>query len=147
MNKAFVKEPELGDGRCPRCNAPGLPVGPETLREFVPAELLSQITESAYFCPFERCDVAYFDLFERTIEQARLIRPVYPKDPAAPICGCFGLTESDIREDIDEGSVTRVRSIIDRSKTPAAQCVKLSPTGRCCVPEVQRCYMRLRGEK
>lgn len=146
MNKAFTKEPELGDGRCPRCNSPGLPVGPETLQEFVPADLLSQITASAYFCPFERCAVAYFDLFERAIEHTRLLRPIYPKDPAAPICGCFGLTESDIREDIDEGGVKRVRSIVDRSKTPEAHCARLSPTGRCCVPEVQRCYMQLRGK-
>lgn len=147
MNKAFMKEPEAGDARCPRCNSTGLSVGPETLREYVPAELLPSLTESAYFCPFERCDVAYFDLFERAIEHSRLLRPVYPKDPSAPVCGCFGLTEDDIREDIDEGVVTRVRSVVDRSKTPAAQCFKLSPSGHCCVPEVQRCYMRLRGGK
>ena len=30
--------------------------------------------------------------------------PVYPKDPDAPICACFGLTRLDIEADVREGT-------------------------------------------
>lgn len=146
MNKAFLKEPEQGDARCPQCHAPGVAVDPGTLPLFVPAAALSRISESAWYCPAERCPVAYFDLFERSVPASELLRPVYPKMPDAPLCGCFGLTEDDIRQDLDEGTVQRVRTVIERSRGPEARCAVNSPTGHSCVSEVQRCYMRLRGQ-
>ena len=36
-----------------------------------------------------------------------LNKPVYPKNPDAPICACFGLTRQDIEQDVSEGVVTR----------------------------------------
>ena len=44
--------------------------------------------------------MAYFDAFERAILSADLTKPVYPKDPDAPICACFGLTRRDIEQDV-----------------------------------------------
>jgi hypothetical protein len=89
--------------------------------------------------------VAYFDQFERTVDIEQLKCPVWPKDPEAPICACFGLTRDDIEADIAAGTVERTRAAIARAKSPEARCMERSPTGRSCVAEVQRYYMKLRG--
>jgi hypothetical protein len=89
--------------------------------------------------------VAYFDIFERTIRTEALRHPVYPKDPQAPICACFGLTADDVEADIAEGGVRRVRAIIDKAKGPEAHCRTAAASGQSCVGEVQRYYMKRRG--
>jgi hypothetical protein len=145
MNKAFVRESDDLGERCPRCNSPGVPVFPETLRAHLSAAQLEGLTASAFFCPFERCDVVYFDLFERTVEQSQLAAPVYPKNPAAPICACFGFCVEEIDEDIRAGGVARTRAAVERARSPEAQCAVKSPAGQSCVAEIQRYYMQHRG--
>lgn len=144
MNKAFVRESDDLGERCPRCNSPGVPVFPETLRAHLSLEQLQTLTDSAFFCPFEKCDVVYFDLFERTIDKSQIGTPVYPKNAAAPICACFGVCVDDIDADIREGVVTRTRAAVERAKSPAAQCATKSPSGKSCVAEIQRYYMQHR---
>ncbi len=88
MNKAFVREPEF-DGRayCPKCGSLGIPVTDVTLDYHVRKDARSRMGDSAWFCDFSRCDVAYFDLFERVASIDDLQSLVYPKDTTAPICG------------------------------------------------------------
>jgi len=145
MNKAFVKEPDGDSGRCPRCDSPGLPVGSETLSAWVPAEHLADLASSAYFCPYAKCSVIYFDAFERVVEHDVVPRPIYPKDPEAPLCGCSGLTMEDIESDLAEGAPTRTRKAIDLAKSAEARCVTLNPGGRPCLSDVQRCYLQRKG--
>jgi hypothetical protein len=147
MNKAFVREPDTTADYCPRCGAQGQPVGREAMRRYVRAEQLRTVSDPAAFCPTPTCAVAYFDGFERTILVGDLAQPVYPKDPDAPICACFGLTRRDIEQDVSEGVVTRVRTILDKSKTPAARCADMSANGQCCVAYVQKYYMQCREGK
>ncbi|HZZ72071.1 MAG TPA: hypothetical protein VFE24_07440 [Pirellulales bacterium] len=143
MNKAFVREPEQsGVAHCPRCGSLGTPVSERTLATHVVSEQIHALGELAFFCPFARCEVAYFDLFERLLTIADLRQPVYPKDAGAPICGCFGLTLDDIDEDLREGAPRRVRALLAKSKSPAADCTAKSASGHCCMPEVQRYYVR-----
>jgi len=145
MNKAFVREPdETGAKRCPRCDAPGLPVGEATLSAQLGDEARQLLAEAGYFCPYPRCEVAYFDAFDRVVPVERLERSVYPKDPTAPLCACFGLTTDDVEQDVREGVVTRVRAIVEKARSPEARCAELSASGQCCVGEVQRYYMRFR---
>jgi hypothetical protein len=145
MNKAFVREPDATDVLCPRCGAAGASTPRSTVESHVPADARRPLAASAYFCPTPTCPVAYFDAFEATVMADALNRAVYPKDPAAPLCPCFGLTLDDIEADIDEGTPTRIRALIAKSKTPAARCEERSPTGRSCIPDVQKCYFKLRG--
>jgi len=145
MNKAFVREPDdHGERYCPRCGSLGVAVSPETAAAHLMAAARGQLGDTSFYCPFARCDVAYFDLFERVVSVDALIDPVYPKDPTAPLCRCFGLTIDDVEEDLRERTVARVRSIVERAKTAEARCHIASPDGRCCVPEVQRYYLRAR---
>jgi hypothetical protein len=144
MNKAFVREPDGTTDYCPRCGSKGEPVGVETLRAFLTDEQLRAITESANFCPSPKCEVVYFDSFERTVLAADMQHPVYPKDPTAPICGCFGLTREDIEQDVQEGGTIRVKA----AKSSAARCRQTAANGKPCIAYVQKYYIQcLNGGK
>ncbi len=147
MNKAFIREPEF-DGRayCPRCGSLGTPVNSAALDHHVQKQARPPMGDSAWFCDFARCDVAYFDLLERSVAVNELRSAVYPKDAASPICSCFGFTLEDIEADVLEGTPTRIRELLAKSKSSEAQCHKLAADGRCCMREVQRLYMRLIAE-
>lgn len=146
MNKAFVREPEdLGRAYCPRCGALGDAVGADVLGRFLTPAAAERLGDVAYFCPAARCDVVYFDPFERLAFTTDLAQPVYPKDRDAPLCGCFGLTEDDIEADLREGTVTRVRELVHQAKSPAADCARRAANGKCCIGEVQRYYMQRKG--
>ena len=143
MNKAFVREPDF-DGRayCPQCGSLGTPVNAATLDAHAQAQFRSQIGDSAWFCEFGACDIAYFDLFDRSIAVSELRSAVYPKDPAAPICACFGFTVDEIEADVRDGTPTRIRQLLAKSQSDNARCPVLAADGRCCMREVQRLYFR-----
>ena len=145
MNKAFLREPDLTDVLCPHCGAAGTSVMRLTFEAHVPAEARRPLAASAYFCPTPSCPVAYFDAFEATVLADALVRPVYPKDSSAPLCPCFGLTLDDVEADVAEPVPRRIRELLAKSKSDAARCEELSPTGRSCIPDVQKCYFKLRS--
>lgn len=145
MNKAFTKETEDPGNRCPKCSAIGTTVYRETLRAHLPAEAIARLADPAFFCPHPLCEVAYFDSFEQTVPVAGLRQPLYPKDPDAPICPCFGLTHDDIAADVEEGGNRRVKALIERARTEPTSCCTKTADGRSCVPAVQRCFLKLRG--
>jgi CopZ-like zinc binding protein len=145
MNKAFLREPDTTEVLCPRCQAAGESVPWGTVQHHVPAEKQSGLSASSYFCPTPTCPVAYFDAFESQVLAADLIRPVYPKDPQAPLCPCFGLTTEGVQCDVDEGTPRRIRELLAKSKSADARCSEMSPTGRSCLPLVQKLYFKLRG--
>ncbi|HEX4131676.1 MAG TPA: hypothetical protein VHZ24_16690 [Pirellulales bacterium] len=147
MNKAFVKEPDTTvTAQCPRCGSLGVAVGEATLDAHLPGPTRQMLGDAAFFCPYPTCEVAYFDAFERTVPVEALAEPVYPKDPAAPICPCFGFTCAVVDQDIAEGSVQRTRALIEKARSPEARCATRAADGRSCVAEVQRYYMHHRPQ-
>ena len=72
---------------------------------------------------------------------------MYPKDPAAPICGCFGLTREDIEQDVQEGVTTRVKAILEKAKSSAARCRQMAANGKPCIGYVQKYYMQCLNER
>jgi hypothetical protein len=145
MNKAFVREsdPDAG-GHCPRCGALGAAVRSATLDAQVIPQVRSRMSDSAWFCTFARCQVAYFDQFEAIVTVDELRRPVYPKDAETPICACFGFGIGDIEADVRDGAPTRIRALLEKSKSPDAHCVTAAADGQCCMREVQRLYIKMR---
>jgi hypothetical protein len=142
MNKAFVREPEdTGKHYCPRCGALGEQVGQATLEAFVKAESLGTIAATAYFCPTANCPAAYFDLFDRVVTVDALVRSVYPKDRDAPVCGCFGLTEDAIEEDLAEGAPRRVREHLAKANSSETRCETAAANGQSCLAAVQKYYI------
>ena len=142
MNKAFLREPDQVDSRCPACDAVGQSVGSQTLSAQLPADLRRRFADSASFCRTETCPVVYFDDFGAKVERTELNHPVPIKDIDAPLCGCFGLTRDDIEADIAEGVVTRTKAVVLKAQSPEARCGTHSPNGRPCVAEVQGYYVR-----
>lgn len=142
MNKAFVREPDQTSEYCPRCGAQGEAIGSETLETYLSTEQRGHLSQHANFCPSPRCAVAYYDGFERVILVSDLSQTVYPKDPDAPICACFGLTREEIEEDVAEGVATRTRAILEKAKSAEARCVRLAANGRSCLAYVQKYYMQ-----
>jgi hypothetical protein len=124
----------------------GIAVGSETLAAQLAADDRRRLPDSAYYCPFPRCEVGYFDEFDRWVEAEKLLHPAWPKDPAAPICPCFDVQHEEVEADVREGVADRVKQLLLRSRSADARCVALSPSGQCCMPEVQRYFMRLRAE-
>ncbi len=146
MNKAFIREPDdTGQGHCPACGSLGIAVERETWQAHVRRELAAGLAEAAFFCPFPRCDVVYFDMFERRVTSEALNEPVYPKDPHAPVCACFGLTADEIETDARAGDVTRVRELLKKAESGQALCRTKAASGRPCTADVQREYLKARG--
>ena len=144
MNKAFVREPDQTAEYCPRCGSKGQQVGRETIQAHLPEGKTPTVADPANFCPLPQCNVAYFDAFERVMLAGELNRPVYPKDPDAPICACFGLTRQDVEADVREGVVTRVKAIIEKAKSAEARCTRMAADGQPCIAAVQKCYFQCR---
>lgn len=143
MNKAFVREPDFdGKAYCPRCGALGAIVGRVTLDHHIQADARAKLGDDAWFCDFSKCEVAYFDLFERLVLVSELRSEIYPKDANAPICPCFGFTLEDVNEAILQRSPGSIRELMAKSKSKQANCGTLAPNGQCCMQEVQRLYIR-----
>ncbi len=147
MNKAFVREPE-DDGRayCPRCRSLGIPVESGPLDTHIRTESRGKMQDSAWFCNFPSCDVAYFNQFDEVALINELKAVVYPKDLDAPICACFGLTYEDVEADIRDVKPNRIRDLLAKSQSTSANCHTLAADGRCCMSSVQELYMRLRSK-
>lgn len=147
MNKAFVREPDSTVEHCPRCGSVGEAVGTATLDALLKPECRAKLGESASFCPAPTCEIAYFDQFERSATATDLVRPVYPKDFAAPICACFGFTCEEIEDEVRAESVVQVRVAVERAKSDEARCSQTAANGRSCVAEIQRYYLKCRAQK
>jgi len=147
MNKAFLRESDSTDEYCPRCGSLGQPVKLATVLAHLPPGADPSLAVTANFCPHPPCEVAYFDVFERIVLVSALIRPVYPKDPDAPICACFGFTCAEIEQDLAEGVVTRTKALLERAKASETHCETLAANGRSCVPDIQRYYMQRKNKK
>jgi hypothetical protein len=146
MNKAFIREPdETGSLFCPACGSLGIAVGSQTWQAHVRDPGATPLAESAFFCPYAKCQVAYFDMFDRRVTTDELAHGVYPKDPQAPVCACFGMTLDEVRADARAGIVERVRELVEKARSPQARCRTTTASGQSCVGEVQRCFLKERG--
>lgn len=142
MNKAFVRDPEQGEVQCPLCGAAGESVPESALAAYLPPQVRQRLGNAVFFCATPTCDTVYFDIVEDFAKVSELLQPCYPKDPDAPLCPCFGLTSDDIELDLAEGTPRRVREIVAKAKTAAAHCSEKAASGRTCVGEVQKYYLR-----
>lgn len=147
MNKAFLREPDQTESRCPSCGTIGQSVGPITLTAQLPDELRRRFADSADFCRSEQCPIVYFDDFGAAVRREEIPHAIPLKDVEAPLCGCFGLTRDDIEQDIAEDVVTRTKAVVLKAQSSEARCTTHSPNGRPCLAEVQGYYIRCKNAK
>ncbi len=133
MSRAFIREPEPAEPRCPGCKGPGEPVGLPTLEALLAPEDRAALGGAAFYCGDPACANAYFTAWGATVPAGRLRQTAHPKDPAGPICPCTGLTAADVVADAREGRKDRVRALRDR---PESECVRRAPDGKSCVARV-----------
>jgi hypothetical protein len=146
MNKAFIREPEFdGKAYCPRCGSLGVAVSRSVLDHYIVEAMRSRLADSAWYCDFAKCEVAYFDLLEQFVTTHDLIFPVYPKDSDEPVCACFGFRVEDVEADVEDGIPSRIRELLLKSKSSDARCGILAANGKCCIPEIQRLFMKGRS--
>lgn len=147
MNKAFIREPEeTGHCRCPKCSSQGIPVGAETWRAHLAPQWHKHLAPDAYYCEFPRCEVGYFDAFERFVPALELQTRIFPKFADSALCACFGFTRDEVEQDVREGGVRRVKELLERCKSAEARCQVASPSGTCCQAQVQRYFLKFRED-
>lgn len=145
VNKAFCREPDSPEPpRCPRCGGVGVQVTPETLAAHTGPD--ESLAEPAFFCGTETCEVAYFDLLERSIPASQARGLFWPKDPAAPLCACHGLSPDDVDAAVESGDLARLREVVRSATAADARCGTLAADGRPCAARVQRLFVRRRQE-
>jgi hypothetical protein len=144
MNKAFVREPEVSEPRCPEpggCGAIGLPVTVRTLRAQVSEDATHGFSESAYYCPSPSCDIAYFDAWGQIVPRSELRRLIYPKSDTGPVCACFDVPADEIVREAVAGRKERVRELLQQAESAEARCETESPCGVSCVAEIRRIFL------
>lgn len=119
-------------------------MGQATLLAQLPEAAAAVFAESAFYCAYPGCAIAYFDRLLQTAPAALLRRPAYPKSPGAPLCACTGLTSADLEQDFRAGTTARIKDLIARAEADPGRCVLESPDGRPCVAEARKLWMRLR---
>lgn len=140
MSRAFMKEGEAPEPRCPSCGGAGDAVAPATLDAQLGPEDRKALGDRAYYCAGPACPTAYFSAWDAVVPQDRLKSRAWPKDPEAPVCPCFGLTPADIIEDARSGRRSRILEVREESDAPDSRCPRLAPDGRSCVARVMRLF-------
>ena len=145
MNKAFVREPEATEPRCPEpggCGGIGVAVTLGTLRAQLGQETAQGFSESAYYCPSPSCDVAYFDSWGFTVPRRALRQLIYPKSATGPVCACFGVSADAVRKEAVAGRREQIREWLARAESAEASCETRSPCGKSCVAEIRKIFLK-----
>jgi hypothetical protein len=119
-----------------------MPVGRKTLLAQLPENLARAFSESAYYCPNPRCNVAYFDAWGAQAPASVLRRTSYPKTPEAPLCSCFGITAEQILDEAKAGRKDLIRDLVARAASKDARCETEAPSGTSCVVEARRIFLK-----
>ena len=140
MSRAFVRDPEPGEPRCPACGGLGEAVNPATLEAQAPPEKRPALGHAAFWCGSADCALGYFTAWGASVPAAELKGKAWPKDPTAPICPCTGLTADDVIADAKAGRKERVKALLGTSTGPEARCAERCPDGLPCIPRVFRLF-------
>lgn len=140
---------------CPECDNEARSVPYETLyHQLEPFAAREVNPEQNYgVCRERSCPVLYFSADQTqiwdTAETRTTVGFKQPEDePPHPLCYCFGYTEKNIVEEIENtGESTVVDWITERVQNEECACEYKNPTGRCCLGDVGRVVSQLRSGK
>src|SRR5690242_18281917 len=108
MNKAFVREPDEPDPRCPACGVLGVATPRPVVAAHLPLDATATLSENGFYCANPRCDVAYYDASGASVDRKFLRGGTFPKDVNAPVCPCTGLSAEQVERDARAGQRDRV---------------------------------------
>lgn len=130
---------------CPDCRTESRSVPYETmyhLLEPFPARTVDP-DESYGVCRERSCPVLYFSSDQRQTWDRSDARTTIgfkqPEDEAPhPVCYCFGYTEENIAEEIEQTcESTVIEWITERVQNEECACEYKNPTGRCCLGDIR----------
>ena len=140
MSRAFIREPDPEEPRCPGCSSSGEVVGSRTLDVQVPAPLRSQMGSAVYYCASPGCSTVYYNSWGFQVRIGQLANAAYPKDPDGLICPCFGFKAAEVVSEAREGRKDRIRNLLERARGPEARCWERCLDGRSCIPQIMRLF-------
>ena len=94
-----------------------------------------------YFCTQVECDVVYFGIDDTIYQQNHLRQEVgqKSKDPSRLLCYCFGISEADVRKELDETGKSPARDFVtEQIKMKRCACDIRNPSGKCCLKDFPR---------
>lgn len=145
MNKAFLKEPEPGEPRCPLpdgCDGLGVAVPGDAVAVHLRSDLRTRLAGVVYYCDAPDCGVAYFDRLGESIPAAELSVRAYPKHPGGPLCGCLDVGAEELIEAAGRGSRELIQRLVKHAASGAARCTATMPAGTSCEENARRLFLR-----
>ena len=140
MNKAFVREPEDDGPRVlPALQNAGPPGRLWPVRYAHPPRVPRKDAGRRLVLRVPALRSCLLQPLRRRSPDGRAQIAGLPHDPNTPICACFGLTYDDVEADVHDGTPTRIRELLAKSKSSEAQCHKLAADGICCMAQFKNC--------
>ncbi|MFQ5696359.1 MAG: hypothetical protein ACE5HB_10250 [Terriglobia bacterium] len=128
---------------CPACGSRSKQVELLTVKALVRQLPFEMPPAQFYFCETPGCAVVYFPfdssapLFRRDDLLVRV--GVKEEQEPLPVCYCFGVTRSDIREEVQRtGKSVALARIKAEVKAGNCACEVKNPSGKCCLGNVTR---------
>lgn len=128
---------------CPESGTRSKKVDLLTVRSLVLHLPFGMPVEQYYFCEAPGCDVVYFSsnpeapVFRRRDLLVRV--GLKEEHDPIPVCYCFGVARSDIRDEIREtGKSMLAERIKAEVKAGHCACEVKNPSGKCCLGDVIR---------
>jgi len=121
---------------CPNCGYISAGVSTRTIvHQIKHSWLWNDKNQSFYFCEDPNCDVAYFGEDNSVIVKSQLRSKIGVKDCTvnAPLCYCFGITQS---EAINAPSIRNF--VLTKTSQGICSCETSNPSGRCCLKDFPR---------
>lgn len=150
MHECCAPSP-TAEGRlsCPRCGAPGKPVGEVTLRSILRPEALEALGfTGCYFCRTPTCSALYFAEDGRVADKADARVRVGLKETQGPrpLCYCFGFSYGDVADEVARtgGECSIPERITAEVRAGRCECEQRNPAGSCCLGDVHRALKEAR---
>jgi hypothetical protein len=150
MSRAFVKESETPEPRCPTpqgCGTLGVAVSAATLAANLTQGPIPSFHGEVFYCSNPDCEVAYFDAYGSRAMRDQLRVATWPKDPDGPVCACFGVKADAIEDWAASGDKSELKALLARIERGEGRCATLAPDGKCCATEVRRVFLRALGRE
>jgi hypothetical protein len=147
VNKAFVREPDSPEPRCPEsggCGRRGTLVSEQTLGAQLRADDVRRINPPAYYCSNPKCPVAYFDGWGGMVPLKALETRAYPKDPEGMICACLRVPARRIVSDAQVDDRSTLLRILEHVRGDTACCETASPEGVSCERRLRQLFLEHR---
>jgi hypothetical protein len=148
MSRAFVKEAETKEPRCPTpqgCGGLGVSVARATVAANLAPGSVPEFHGDIFFCSDSSCAIGYFDGFGTRVAADVLLRRAWPKDAGGVVCSCFGVDIAAIEDCAERGEKAAMKAWIERSKSSEARCATTAPDGKNCEAKLRRVFLRALG--